>query len=162
MLLRCHVPALIRGSSWKCGSLQTPVTNTDMDHWIRLSSGHSLSQLLLSSWSNLTDLVGCLEEGGLGDKGQILVKYPEWIALWMQKDTPTPTPPRTHTSCLSPGEVRSVDYKVTKKTSDRSELSCGWCVAGTILCCSNATCMKFVIILLCYLSEVRFYVFLKI
>lgn len=69
---------------------------------------------------------------------------------------PPPSPPRTHPSCLSPGEVRSVDYKVTKENSDGSELSCGWCVAGTILRCLNATCMKFVTKHLRYLTEVKF------
>lgn len=70
MLLWCHMPTLIRGTCWKRESIQTPVTNTDMDHWIHPSSVHSLSQLLLSSWSNLTDLVGGLEGEDWGIKGK--------------------------------------------------------------------------------------------
>lgn len=111
--------------------------------------------LIQFDWSS-----GGFRRGGLGDKGQILVKYLEWTVLWIL-GPPTPTPPlspapRTHPSCLSPGEVRSVDYKVTKENSDGSGLSCGWCVAGTILHCLSATCMKFLIILLHYLTEVKF------
>lgn len=157
-LLWCHVPTLKRGSGWKCGSIQTPVTNIDMDRWIRPRSGRSLSQLLLSSWSNLTDLVGGFEGKDWGIKGKYWSNIPSEQPS-EYRETP-PTPPHYHhphpSSCLSPSEERSVDYKVNKKNSDGSDLSCGSWAAGTILHCLNATCMKFVTRLLRYLTEVKF------